>query len=435
MVDKSVNRLNNSWAYLKSWTDKNHELRGIISTYWDSSESVMTPHVMNHFPVIEGLCDLFHRFEDTALLAPIKKYADFYERVSEKDGLFGNAWGDVPHKQTGVVHQAASAGALLSAYRATNDERYLGLAVRNLKCCRERWPGLLLNGVVNQAMKYVQSILLLRELSCADYEPFACSLERYLKEFKALEKDANLGGTFFDQSYYRDFWMSCYEAKSLHGLLALYKADLDREWAKRLINQIVYALINNHYIGDGLFLSHSDYANSFMLRIGRKFFALARRIPWSDRGVRLEIIRRGLFSHVSKPVVHPYPIWVSRMADAAYIFNQVRNILDFDISTILHEMDSQLTVSQLPHGGVPNVKGPWMTGMGAWERSICSTRWNAYVFRYFALTSGHNVDLETPIFDEVVEWGDDFVTVKESPDMVEAIIHKSTDRYVWSKIA
>ena len=78
------------------------------------------PLFANHFPVVEGLTILAQRFNSNPTYEPlVKRLSSFLVSSFDPDtGLFDNAWGDIPGKPTGVVHQAAAAGALIDAYEA-----------------------------------------------------------------------------------------------------------------------------------------------------------------------------------------------------------------------------------------------------------------------------------------------------------------------------
>ena len=430
-----INPLDNSWRYLRSWTNADHELEGIIATFWDSSATLTVPHLMNHFPVIEALCNLYMRFGNPRLLDYARGYAEFFVRHREADGIFGHAWGDVPPKGTGTVHQAAASAALLSLAEATQEQQYLQLAVENLQACQQRWPGILLNGVANQAMKYIQALMQLRALSPEDYQRVAAPVDRYVAEMQSIITPARFGGRFIDQSAYNNFWMSCYEAKCLHGLSALAQADLHADWAIETMNAVVEALLNNHHLGNGLFISHSDYAENLAVKLLRLSVGVSRRLPLGARAIDIERLRRAFTARLSAPVDTIAPIWLARMADTAYIFSQIKPWLSVPIDDVQRLMHQQLVDNQQAHGGVPNVVGAWMSGMSAWERQVCSTRWNAYVFRYFAQQSSADLDIEVASFTDEVRREDDFVLVTETPGQVVAELKASRMRYQWSKPA
>ncbi len=431
----SISALDNSWRYLRSWTNADEELEGIIATYWDSSASLTVPHLMNHFPVIEALCDLYQRFGNPVLLERARAYAEFFIRHREADGIFGHAWGDVPPKGTGTVHQAAASAALLSLADASQDQRYLQLAVENLQACQQRWPGILLNGVANQAMKYIQALMQLRALSPEDYHRVGAPVDRYVAETQAIITPARWGGRFIDQSAYNNFWMSCYEAKCLHGLSALASAGVHADWAIETMNGVVEALVNNLHLGNGLYVSHADYVENTPAKLLRMVAGVARRLPLGARAIEVERMRRKLIAAVSAPVNTNAPVWLARMADTAYIFSQVKPWLAVEIDDVQRMMHSQLLDNQQAHGGVPNVIGPWMSGMHAWERQVCSTRWNAYVFRYFAQQSTVDLDPGVAAHTGEVQREDDFVLVTENPERVVAEIKASRARYQWDKPA
>lgn len=429
----TVENVEKIWNYLQSWKDSGGRLHGIIATYWDSSTTFTAPHVMNHFPVIEGLCILHARYNESSYRDKATACTDFLlQSFNPETHIFENAWGDAPPKHTGTVHQAVASGALLDVFSMTNDERYLQIALLNLHACHDRWPGMLLNGVANQALKYIQAVSKLKKIDVREFGKFVPHIRRYCVEIGAITKKMPWGGALIDQSMYVGFLMSVYEAKCLHGLKALVDCGVESEWASDTMQLLVRGIVNNLYVGNGLFASHIDYNEGLFSRLARYGFGAARRLPWPDQGLRLERFRRAVIHGMSNTQHYIAPVWLARIADLAYVFRAIEHYVDIDLTKIVHEVDQLLRASQLPHGGIPNTVGAWKKGWECWERFICSTRWNAYAFRYFCETTSTMPLLEDkPI--STCEWGDFFVTVREDRDRVWCRINRTGKEFIWRK--
>jgi len=426
-------RTESSWRFLRSWSDADNRLHGIIATYWDSSESCTEPHVMNHFPVIEGLRNLHDRFGEAVYRDMAAEFAGFLlDSYDHSSRLFGNAWGDIPGKHTGVVHQAAAAGAILDLYALTGEERYLRVAVESLKSARCRWPGLLLNGVANQVLKHIQAVVKLKQLSPADILLFTDDLREFKTQLETLVRGAPGGGALLDQSVYSCLQMTVYEAKCLHGLKALADAGIEHDWAVSLINRMVRGIVDSFYAGNGIFVSHRDHAPGIAATLIRYTAGALRRAPWPDRGLRVEDCRRNMLDKVCNESLALAPVWLARIADLAFVLGEVGPYLEYDISSVRDETIHHITARQLAHGGVPNSDGPWMNGWSAWERLVCSTRWNAYVFRLFCSMSSGKPSLTSNDIEQC-EWGDSFVSVSEGQEEVYCRIESSGKEVRWSK--
>ncbi|NLI81642.1 MAG: hypothetical protein GX443_08140 [Deltaproteobacteria bacterium] len=421
-----------SWNYLQSWSDGQKRLHGIIATYWDSSPDCTDPHVMNHFPVIEGLKILYDRFGCAKYISLAVDYGEFlsesYDRSSK---LFRNAWGDLPGKNTGPVHQSASAGALLDLYSLTSEDRYLSIAVESLKSTNDHWPSPLLNGVANQALKYVQAVVKLKKLSPEDFLVFMPKLHEFRQHLDHLTQPA-ARGALLDQSVYSSMLMTVYEAKCLHGLKALADGDIEKEWALTAINRIVKGIVDTLYCGNGVFLSHRDYSNGFLGSVIRYTTAALRRLPWPDGGVLLERARRGLLKTSCQEATSIGPVWLARLADLAFALIQVEDCIEEPISGIREEVVRLIARKQLPHGGVPNCIGPWITGWHAWERLVCCTRWNAYVFRLFCTLAEEKPDLNSR-HCSTSQWGDAYLELAEDWSRVSCIQKAEKTKLEWRK--
>ncbi len=421
-----------SWNFLRSWSDGHNRLHGIIATYWDSSETCTEPHVMNHFPDIEGLRILHERFGGAELISLAKDYGEFLiDSFDRSSKLFRNAWGDLPGKSTGPVHQSASAGALLDLYSLTAEERYLRIAVESLKATNDHWPSPMLNGVANQVLKYVQAVVKLKELSPEDYAVFVPQLHAFRRHLAPLMRPA-ARGLLLDQSVYSSLLMTVYEAKSLHGLKALVDAEIEKHWALAAINGMVKGLVETLYCGNGVFCSHRDYRDGFLPSVIRYTTAALRRLPWPDGGALLEKARRGSLKTSCQETITIAPVWLARLADLAYAFLQVADCIEEPISHVTEDVVQLVARKQLPHGGVPNCIGPWITGWHAWERLVCCTRWNAYVFRLFCALAEKNPEL-TPCHYETTAWGDAYLELSEDWSRVSCLDKKNRKILEWRK--
>lgn len=424
-----------SWSYLQSWADQDGGLRGIIATHWDSSETCTEPHVMNQFPVIQGLCLLHRRFGNAGYAAQAERLAYFLVGLFDAEqGVFRNAWGDIPPKRTGAVHQAAAAGCLLELYEITKDPRLLSTAVASLRGSVRRWPGVLLNGVCNQALKFIEALLLLLKVAPQYRDEFAGYIDDYRRQLDALQVPVAGGGVLLDQSAYDSKLMTVYEAKCLHGLIALLRAQVHATWARQLLNDLVAGIANSLYVGKGLLVSHVEIDTPRWYSIVRIGAALLRRGPWVDREVRVERIRRAIEHAAGTMQTVLAPSWIARNADLAFVLRQATPWLDRDRAVLIREIDTLLLDSQLQHGGIPNAAGPWHRGYDQWERLVCCTRWNAYAFRYFGLQAETAPALERRGgAQRPVEWGDDRVRVTESEDSVRAEIVQQRREITWPK--
>lgn len=426
-------RTESSWRFLQSWCDADNRLHGIIATYWDSSETCTEPHVMNHFPVIEGLRILYDRFGENVYRDKAAGIAEFLlDSYDPSLRLFQNAWGDIPGKHTGTVHQAAAAGAILDLYAMTGEERYLRVAVDSLKSARQRWPGLLLNGVANQVLKHIQSVVKLKQLAPTDFLLFEKDLHEFKIQLETLVRPVLGGGRLLDQSVYSCLQMTVYEVKCLHGLKAMADAGIERDWAVSLINSIVRGIIDTFYAGSGVFISHRDHQPGISATLVRYSAAALRRVPWPDRGLWVEVFRRKMLDQACNQSFVLAPVWLARIADLPFVLGEVSQYLEFDVSSVRNETIHSLTINQLAHGGVPNSVGPWMNGWRAWERLVCCTRWNAYAFRLFCSMSCEKPTL-TQDEIEPCEWGDSFVNVREDRDVVCCCIAETGKEVKWSK--
>jgi len=388
---------------------------------------------MNHFPVIEGLRILYERFGEAVYRDKAVEFSDFLlDSYNNSSRLFENAWGDVPGKHTGPVHQSAAAGAILDLYALTGEERYLRVAVESLKSARHRWPGILLNGVGNQVLKHIQAIVKLKQLSPSDFLLFKSDIQEFKTQLDTLVRGVPGDGVLLDQSAYSCLQMTVYEAKCLHGLKALADVDVERNWAVSLMNKMVRGIIDTFYVGSGIFISHRDFTHGYAATLIRYIAGTLRRIPWADKGIWIENLRRYTLDTVFNPALNLAPVWLARMADLAYVLGEVRPYLKYDVSSVRDETIRNITAKQLAHGGVPNAGGPWMNGWSAWERLVCCTRWNAYVFRLFC---GMSSEKPTLVSDDIeqCEWGDSFVSVRESQDEVYCRIEASGKEVRWSK--
>jgi hypothetical protein len=117
------------------------------------------------------------------------------------------------------------------------------------------------------------------------------------------------------------------------------------------------------------------------------------------------------------------PIWLARIADLAFVFGEVSPYLEMDVSSVVKDTMQLIAESQLPHGGVPNCVGPWMSGWQTWERLVCCTRWNAYVFRLFCSKALEKPSLEKKEM-QPCEWGDSFVQVREWQNEVRLFLQQ-----------
>ena len=433
----TVERCERSWQYLESWR-RDGALHGIIATFWNSDPEITPPHVMNQYPVIEGLCLLSDDWNDSAHLDRAMSLAEFLlETQDPGSGFFANAWGDVPPLQTGLVHQASTAHALLVLYERSEDDRLREAAVRTLRGCRERWNSLLMNGVANQVMKYLQAVMRLRILSPETYRELSVDVPRLIEQLDELKIAMPGGGILIAQSAYNSFLMTVYQTKCIHGLLALRDAGVESAWAEETLEALLEGIFENLYAGHGRFYSHLDRQECLRRDIVRKGAAVLRRLPWPDQGRWVERRRRAINDSITSFGCIPSPMWIARLAETALTLKRAEAVSDNPrLPEIRGEIDRNLEAEQLPHGGVPNTHGAWMSGMDAWQRQICSTRWNAYVFRYFCETATGAPDLsKRSDADEVVVWGDERVSCREDHHEVVCTEHNSGTQFRWCKPA
>lgn len=438
-----MDRLDRSFQYLLSWTDARFAVHGVIATYWDSSESATDPSVMNQFPILHGLRILHERFRAETAKDWSNRFAGFLlESFDRHAGLFRNAFGDAPGKPTTVVHQAAATCGLLDAYAVTGDEALLGAAIACLRQVRVRWPGPYLNGVHNQVLKYIDALARLRQFDPVEFARYRGFIARYRVVLSRFITHAAEGGELIDQSVNSSFLMSVYQAKCLHGLLALHEMDGD-EWSRARIEGVVEGLISNLYTGDGHFLSHIDYEDSWSGALVRYGFAACRRLPLGAWNLDLEVLRRRIQRRLLRYDIHVGPVWIARLADTLFALKRAAHLLEGDIGHIVRDVDAYISRYTLPHGGVINASGPWRGLSGAdvrttstlraWQRGVCATRWNAYVFRWLCAIAGSAPRLHAEPCSSPVMWENDAFRYRETSQELFAECKGDGRRLTWSK--
>lgn len=424
--------LERNWAFINSWTSSNNELHGVVSTYWDEAIDVHSPHVMNHFPVVEGLSILQRKFPDAEFVNQIHRYSEFLvNSFNEKNKLFENAWGDLPGKPTGIVHQAAASGALLEACLSTKDENYYRVARDNLRACKSNWQNFFLNGVLNQTLKYVQAICKLKDIDETEYKRYLPDLRFYLDVVEKFQVSMPKGGVLLDQSIYNCLLMTVYESKCLHGLLALYENGIEKDRCRVLIENIIKGINANLYLDDA-YVSHLDIREGLQKKAITKMFAISRRLLPQVMLMKNELLRRRFLRSTLPYDVQIGPVWASRMADTAYIFRRCASVIEEDISNDIKKVESCLSDCMQSHGGVSNAVDLWKFDSKSWAAGVCSTRWNAYVFRYYA-----DCEQEKPSFERSenlsASWEKHDWVYEEDGDRLVVRNEQENKHYVWVK--
>ena len=424
-------KIEKNWNYMQSWKDKSNAYHGIVSTYWDSDNHITLPHVMNHFPMIEGYIHLIDKFSEESFKSYAIEDGEFLlESFNKNTGIFSNAWGDLPGKDTGVVHQSAAAGAFVELAKLSSEEKYLEYAIKSFKSSKERWPGILMNGVANQALKYIHGVMRLNEISKSDYKQFEGDIHRYIKELKVLIHKVNDNAILIDQSIFSELLMTVYEAKCIHGLLALYKNDIEKQWAQDTIIKLVNGITHRLYIGNGQYLSHIDFDETPLIKIVKILSAVSRRVLSPASQLNIESVRKRFKKQFSKETISIGPVWLSRIADFSYILNKVNAEFDLDLNYLLDEINLNIDTHQLENGGVPNSSGPWKGGPDEWQRFVCSTRWNAYVFRNYCLRVAEKPTFKQSTLTKVC-WGDNKNQLTE--DNSSVIYTNNEAELIWQK--
>lgn len=375
-------------TYIDSWTAEGQVIEGITVTYWDQQMQPIE-HVMHYYPLIMALLVQSDDRREFAAARVTRAKEMGYRLLSLQDssGMFSNAWGDVPPKNTGPILQAAPALALIRLYQASGEELFLGGANRALDSILRIW-GVdhgLRNNVVNQTAVFLN-------LMCEMYRvnPKSELLDRIVKSTKWILSNQHEGGGFPQGDHdCRRFLV--YNAKIAHGLLAadeLLGWEIIGEALTSLLEFLIFYQIPSG-TGRSLFISHTD----LQLLPNRAYLNLYRFMKFVPTGRRRLVAASHTLAH--RELFHP--VWIARSSSILYSILAIdRKIALSDARLALAEGVSALMSQQYSIGGFPNSIGFNSSQTKSWADVACPMRWNAYCYLLLSELTAADYRIELP---------------------------------------
>lgn len=406
--------------YLRTWSNENGLLGGMIATWWSSTLETAVPHPMNQFPMIMGFLEL-HRggIRGGEWLHEAAKIGRGLVESIDSEGMLKNCWADIPGKKTGSVIFAGPAWALAELYSATKEPAFLKGAQTLLDTIQRKWvcAGIDSYGVANQGFKWAEALL-------------SCWQATGDSQFRSMARTASC--RYLDQQILRgpmrgaihqsrtdDRLITVYQGKCLAPLLRFYEEYQDRAYLDSACLLGRYVL--DQEVDDGMFVNFHepkswlrDIIYPFVVRLDRRVFR--RRCPV------YKVWRQFIWQWNT----NQYPSFVARSADTLRGLWKLTRYMP-EIQGRVIDLTNKLMAYQLPHGGYPGSTG--FSGSNEWRewQDVCSpTRWNAYTFlllSYLAaeLCPGQEIAIPSglPAVFEVTVGRDGDQVYREDTDSVE----------------
>jgi len=372
---------------LEGWYDTwhvnySHNVKGVgglVATLWNSSWYACMPHVLNVSPVIRGLCWRAHDSNGGFALERAIPLVRFLISVQDpQSGHFIPAWGDIPYKSTGMIHQTMATAALWEYYGVSRDEEALSAAQRSTdaihNCCD--------SNVINQLLRHMETLILrLNVLGRPDDKKEVDYIKRIGSDVLSVQfADKQIKGSF-PQSYSCDGIYGCYQAKCLSSLISIGNFLSDERYiesAIRLAEFIESRMLFETEQGSLITYGFDPTGPNF--KKWQVLYKVRRIVPFAE-----ESVRKRRVSSINDWQLYHKPVWIARSADAAHGFLLLYELTNDDRwYAVAIKIINAILYFQTPMGGIRNTIGFFGDGKindAVWQDAAPITRWNAYVIQ------------------------------------------------------
>lgn len=370
-------------GWYESWHIRNSDgsegVGGLVATLWNSSWYTCLPHVLNVTAVVRGLC---HRAGDKSGQTTMQRAAALVKFLMNSQdpvsGYFVPAWGDIPYRSTGLIHQTMAAAALWDFYGVAGDEDVKQAATKAYKVL-DKCAGW---NVVNQVLRHLETtILMLQVLDESDDEKSRRYLQDTGKRILSLQFHEGKMKGAYPQGWACDNIYSCYQGKCLSPLINIGQflgQEIYIASAIELADFIERELLVETEFGP--LLGYGFNPAGVHTRKWQKAYKLRKVFSFTEK-----ILRHQRILSIDDWQYYKYPVWVARSADTAFgLFLLYEATEDKRWLSLAVRMTHAIVAFQTPLGGIRNTMGFFGGEKNTvWQDIASVTRWNAYVIHLF----------------------------------------------------